>query len=443
MPRPRGSCGARSGVVSGFRFPDSAEVRCSMSSLSDTVSTQFLGLAPFLRRSIQGEDLQSLAEPWIERAQAEPDNAVMWMNLATLMLCLGQRDLGLTIQAQALAMQRHYRWPAARQPAALRVLLLTAPGDLAANMPLDCLLEDSDVDLEYYFVMPTDASEETPLPEHDLAIVAMSDSDANRASLEAMQPVVADWPRPVLNTPEAILNTERERASQLLQGVRGLNMPPTRPVTADTLATIAAGETDLAAIDPGIEFPVILRPRDSHGGHGLARLADREALAAYLDDSEHSDFLISPFIDYHDADGLYRKYRVVLVDGEPFASHMGISSDWMIHYLNAGMYEDADKRAGEAAWMASFDTFADQHHTALKAIDERAGLDYVCIDCAQTADGELLVFEIGNAMVVHAMDSADLFPHKQEHMAKVQTAFRELLEQRVQEDQAAIASESA
>lgn len=414
-----------------------------MSSLSDTVSTQFLGLAPFLRRSIQGEDLQPLAEPWIERAQAEPDNAVLWMNLATLMLCLGQRDLGVTIQSQALAMQRHYHWPAADQPAALRVLLLTAPGDLAANMPLDCLLEESDVDLEYYFVMPTDASEETPLPEHDLAIVAMSDSDANRASLEAMQPVVADWPRPVLNRPEAILNTERERASRLLQGVAGLNMPQTWPIARAALADIAAGRLELAAEYDGVDFPVILRPRDSHGGHGLARLDDRDALAAYLDDSEHENFLIAPFVDYRDADGLYRKYRVVLVEGEPFASHMGISSDWMIHYLNAGMYEDADKRAGEAAWMASFDAFADRHRTALDAIYERSELDYVCIDCAQTADGDLLVFEIGNAMVVHAMDSAELFPHKQTHMAKVQTAFRDLLEQRVQDDQAAIASESA
>lgn len=414
-----------------------------MSSLSDTVSTQFLGLAPFLCRSIQGEDMQPLAEPWIERAQAEPDNAVLWMNLATLMLCLGQRDLGLTIQAQALAMQRHYHWPAARQPAALRVLLLMAPGDLAANMPLDCLLEDSDVDLEYYVVMPTDTSEETPLPEHDLAIVAMSDSDTNRASLEAMQPVVADWPRPVLNTPEAILNTERERASRLLQGVAGLNMPPTWSVARAALADIATGRLELAAACDGVDFPVILRPRDSHGGHGLARLADRDALAAYLEDSGHGEFLISPFIDYRDADGLYRKYRVVLVDGEPFASHMGISSDWMIHYLNAGMYEDAHKRAGEAAWMASFDAFADRHRTALDAIHERSGLDYVCIDCAQTADGELLVFEIGNAMVVHAMDSAELFPHKQTHMAKVQTAFRDLLERRVADDNAPVASESA
>ncbi|AWN15959.1 RimK family alpha-L-glutamate ligase [Salinisphaera sp. LB1] len=386
--------------------------------------------------------MQPLAREWIARAEAEPENAILWMNLATLMLCMGQRGLGLNIQAQALAMQRRFHLAAARQPARLRVLLLMAPGDLAANMPLDCLLEDSDIDLEYYFVMPSDATEKTPLPEHDLAMVAMSDSDDNRPSLEAIKPVVADWPRAVLNTPEAIANTERERASRLLQGVPGLAMPPTLSITRGELEDIAGGESAMTSVCEGIDFPLILRPRDSHGGHGLARLADRDALAAYLADVEDEQFLISPFIDYTDSDGWYRKYRVVLVDGEPFAGHMAVSDDWMIHYLNAGMYDDAGKRAREAAWMASFDAFASRHRAALDAIHQRSGLDYVCIDCGQTRDGELLVFEIGNAMVVHAMDSAELFPHKQTHMAKVKHALRDLLLQRVEEADARLMDET-
>ena len=415
-----------------------------MSSLSDAVATdEFLGLAPFLRESIHGGDMQPLARDWIARAEAEPGNAILWMNLATLMLCLGQRELGLNIQAQALAMQRHFHLAAARQPARLRALLLMAPGDLAANMPLDCLLENGDIDLEYYFVMPCDAAESAPLPEHDLAIVAMSDSDANRPSLEAMAPVVEDWPRPMLNTPAAIAHTERERASRLLQDVPGLVVPPTLPITRAALEQIAAGEGTIAGARKAMAFPVILRPRDSHGGHGLDRLADPEELAVYLARTEGDDFLISRFIDYRDEDGLYRKYRVVLVDGVPFASHMGISEHWMIHYLNAGMYEDAAKRAGEAAWMAAFDAFAERHRSALRAIHRRSGLDYVCIDCAQTRAGDLLVFEIGNAMVVHAMDSAELFPHKQEHMAKVKHAMRDLLLQRVEHAQGRMMDEMA
>ncbi len=54
-----------------------------------------------------------------------------------------------------------------------------------------------------------------------------------------------------------------------------------------------------------------------------------------------AEFFISRFIDYSGKDGLFRKFRVALIDGKPYACHMGVSSNWMIHYVNAGMYEDA------------------------------------------------------------------------------------------------------
>ena len=55
--------------------------------------------------------------------------------------------------------------------------------------------------------------------------------------------------------------------------------------------------------------------------------------------------------------------------------------------------------------MADFDAgFALRHAAALADIDARIGLDYFGIDCAETPDGRLLVFEVDIAMIVHAMD---------------------------------------
>lgn len=119
---------------------------------------------------------------------------------------------------------------------------------------------------------------------------------------------------------------------------------------------------------------------------------------------------------------------MALIDGQPFACHMGVSSHWMIHYVNAGMYEDAAKRAEELAFMEGFAAFAARHAGTLAAIHQRSKLDYVCIDCAETRDGELLIFEIDHAMVVHAMDPEDLFPYKQVHMRKVKQAFEAYLD---------------
>ena len=63
----------------------------------------------------------------------------------------------------------------------------------------------------------------------------------------------------------------------------------------------------------------------------------------------------------------------------------------------------------------------------LGPLAERVGLDYFGIDCGETPEGELLIFEADVAMIVHAMDPPDLFPYKRPQMRKVFDAFRAML----------------
>jgi hypothetical protein len=100
----------------------------------------------------------------------------------------------------------------------------------------------------------------------------------------------------------------------------------------------------------------------------------------------------------------------------------------MIHYLNAGMAESADKRAEEARFMATFEAgFATRHRYAFSEINRRMALDYIGIDCAELPTGDLLIFEVDTGMIVHGMDPVDIYPYKQPTMNKVFRAFRELL----------------
>lgn len=385
----------------------------------------FVGLAPFLRTSIAGGDLRAASQRCLDAVAEHPGDCASWMNLATALLSLDQREVGLQIQAEALAIERVYRLPAARQPAALRLLMFMAPGDLSANMPLDCLLEGSDIELILYYVQ-AGAPLAAPVPEHDAAIVALSESDDNAPLLAELAAALADWPRPLLNRPERIPAVGRSRASELLRDAPGVRMPPTWRVARAALAGEASG---LAGEASGLAaaFPLIVRPVDSHAGRDLARIDDAAALAAYLARVGDAEFFLSPFVDYRGADGLFRKFRIALVDGVPYACHMAISAHWMIHYVNAGMYEDAGKRAEEERFMADFPAFARRHHEALAAIQRRIGLDYLCLDCGETGDGELLIFEVDHAMVVHAMDDETLFPYKRGPIGKLQAAFRDFL----------------
>src|SRR6185312_10408280 len=98
-------------------------------------------------------------------------------------------------------------------------------------------------------------------------------------------------------------------------------------------------------------YPLIARPVGSHAGHGLEKLDTADAILDYLQKSQCDEFYVARFVDYRSKDGQFRKYRIMLIGGRPFICHMAISSNWMIHYLNAGMTDSAEKRAEEADFM--------------------------------------------------------------------------------------------
>ncbi len=398
--------------------------------VTELPSTNYWGLAPFLRASIAGEDLRAMAQAALERVGQNPEAANLWLNLSTLMFSLGQREAGFATQNQALALERLFEIKAKTQPAALRLLVLMVPGEVAANTPLDCLLEGSDIDLLNYFISP-DSLLPSPMPNHDAVFIAIGDAPEHRPLLAELAEKLAHWPQPVLNSAKTIPNTERAQASRLLQAIDGVLMPPTRAFCRATLTGDITRTTDLPTDSEPLVFPLIIRPHDSHAGRDLDKLESAAALQAYLARVTAAHFFIAPFIDYRSRDGLFRKFRIALVHGEAFIVHMAISNHWMIHYVNAGMYEEAQKRAEEAQFMAQFAQFTQRHQAALAAISARMGLDYVCFDGAETLDGQLLIFEIDHVMVVHAMDLPALFPYKAEPIQQIQRAFRQMLVNRV------------
>jgi glutathione synthase/RimK-type ligase-like ATP-grasp enzyme len=266
------------------------------------------------------------------------------------------------------------------------------------------------------------------VPDHDVLFVAIAQSDANVPLLRDVSQMLAGWPRPVVNRPEQIAHLSRDGAHAKLDGTTGTLMPRTVRVARATAEQLAAGGLAVQALLPGAAFPLIVRPLDSHAGTDLHKVDDAPALAAYLAGQPSGEFYLAPFVDYSGPDGQFRKYRIVLIEGKPFICHLAISSHWMVHYLNAGMDDSAAKRAEEAAGMAGFDEgFARRHAAALAEIDARIGLPYLGIDCAETRDGRLLIFEVDNAMVVHAMDDPGKYPYKRPVMDKVFGAFEAML----------------
>jgi hypothetical protein len=389
-----------------------------------------IGIARLSKMMFDGVDLTPLWRELIGKYIYRRDDSAALLDLAMVEQLFGNLEDGLARQDEALAINRLYRSPFAGSTPALELLAFAAPGDIGTNTPLEFLLEGSDIALTTLFVVPGLPLPDT-LPAHDLAIVAVGESDGNAPILAEIDRLIQRWSRPVLNSPAAIPELSRQRLFARLDGVPDVVMPMTRRIGRGDVVKLGAGATALPELLPDGGFPLIARPVGSHAGHGLKKLDDTAAIAAYLGGRPEAEFYLSRFVDYRSADGLYRKYRIVFIGGRPFACHMAITDQWMIYYLNANMKESAAKRAEEAQFMADFDgDFARRHGPALAAIAERVGLDYFGIDCAETIDGALLVFEADIAMIVHAMDSPEIFPYKPPQMRKVFDAFRAMLHAR-------------
>jgi glutathione synthase/RimK-type ligase-like ATP-grasp enzyme len=373
-----------------------------------------IGYAEIVHRAYAGDDLSALTRDLVARASGPVVDAGALLDLATVLQLQGG-DLaveGRLMQRNALHVQRSYviRHGTGQGP---RILAFVTAGDFMTNTPIDFLLRGSDAVLILHFVDATTESL-TDLPTHDAAFMAIGEAPENAPVLRVMARLLQDFPAPVFNRNVAqIARLDRVSVSDMLAGEPSILAPKTLRVARDDLVAMEAAD-----------FPLILRPIGSHAGAGLCKIDDAAALMDWLRLSQEAEAYVAPFVDYRGADGFYTKARVVQICGRPYASHLAQSPHWMVHYLNANMAQNPDRRAAEAAWMARFDLdFAQRHAAAFAALYQIIGLEYFGIDCAELPDGRLLVFEADVAMIVHDMDDAAVFPYKKPVMQKLFAGF--------------------
>jgi hypothetical protein len=402
-------------------------LHASAPGLTNDNTEQLIGLAPLARMAFAGADLGPLKARLLDRLAHNENDANALMDLSTVLQLMGQRQVGLSIQALALDIQQLYRLRCSANSVGIRLLAILSPGDLAENNVLEFLIEESDITLDMLYVAPEIPFPAT-LPDHDLAMVAVCENDRNRPLLKHIETLVKSWPRPVLCAPDRIARLSRDGACALLQSSPGIVVPVTTRIDRQTLESIGRSEVAVTAFVKDGAFPIIVRPVDSQKGRGLMKLDGPDAIVDYLRTRPENAFCVARYVEYRGPDGQFRKYRIVLIDERPYVCHMAISDSWVVHYMSAGMGESVAKRAEEARFFAGFDDdFARRHHDALLSIAKRLELEYVGIDCGETPDGELLVFEVDSGMTVHAMDPVDTFPYKQPQMRKVFRAFRQML----------------
>jgi len=306
----------------------------------------------------------------------------------------------------------------------LRVLVASAAG--SGNLPTGLLLPQATTTRIRWFPEGSTDEQEAALPPFDVAFNAIGNADVagfSSARLSRFQERLAG--KILLNRPERVLATRRDRMPELLAGIPGVVVPRVLRLGRDEVLEPGLVERLEAA---GLPLPLLVRPIGTQGGKGASRVETLDQLASATALDADAYYAIA-FHETRSADGQYRKYRMIFVDRLAYPYHLAISPHWLVHWYSAGMGEAAWKREEERRFLEAPEAvLGRQGLEAIGAIARRLDLDYAGIDFTLLPDGRILVFEANATMLVHLDDPRDVHPYKHAVVPVILEAFQAMLQ---------------
>src|ERR1700720_3776713 len=206
-----------------------------------------IGFARLTTLACGGTDLRPLRDQLLAKGAGGTADAGGGLDLSLITQLLGDKQMGLAIQAEVLAFHQLFRSPCSVEKPTLRVLALAAAIDMGGNTPIEFLLEESGIELLTLYVI-AGIGLPVPLPDHDVAIVIASDSEECRDALRIIDQAAARWPRPMLNSPRLVGNLDRDKLHRLISGIEGLDIPATVSASRAQLSDVARSKPLFADI---------------------------------------------------------------------------------------------------------------------------------------------------------------------------------------------------
>jgi hypothetical protein len=369
-----------------------------------------------------------------EAVRHHPNNPTGFVNLATLLFLLGELELAREHFEAALRLDPHHvhahrgmgnllaetgdqagaRWhrdkgfrtrfltklPYRGDQTPIRILLLVSAA--GGNTPITSFLDDHV--FETHVVAADYYDPKVPLPPHDVVFNSIGDADICREALESACVLLKRTQRPVINHPHAVLGTGRLSNVERLRAVPNVIVPRMTACKRGMLAGLGA-----AALveNKGFSFPLLLRVPGFHTGQYFHRVENPVDLAAAAARIPGDDVWLIEQLDARDTNGMYRKLRVMMIDGQLYPLHLAISKNWKVHYFTAGMAQAPEYRLVDGEFLDDMErAIGVPAIAALSRVCAMLDLDYAGIDFAVNARGEILFFE-ANATMVMAPLSAD------------------------------------
>jgi Flp pilus assembly protein TadD len=312
----------------------------------------------------------------------------------------------------------------------LRVLLFVSGrgGDLIAHPFLDPRF------VETTLLVPEGVRDGATLPPHDVVFNGIGDADRCGPALARAGALLADAPTRAINPPDRVARTGRAMLPERIGALDGVVVP-----RIERFARAALGVAALASA--GWSYPLLVRVPGYQAGRYLAFVGEPAALANALATLPGDELYAIAFADTRDADGMYRKYRVLVVGGRVLPVHLAVSREWMVHYFSAQTAEHDAYRAEERRFLADpRGTLGDAVVDRLAAIGAALGLDYGGIDFGLDRAGRIVVFEANATMAVFPPEPGERSAYRRPAYDAVVGAVRALLAARAAERRGALAA---
>ena len=347
----------------------------------------------------------------------EPHNADGYIALGNEFLRTGELERSRAMFEAAQHLRPLLRKPAIKETADFSVLMLDTAG--AGCTPVDYLSGKSVYDRNFYCVMARTSTHVELLKSAGAVVFNMIGDADNGAQVLPFAVDLADrLGLPVINHPRAVLGTSREAMAARLAGTPNARIAKTVRLSADVLAHAATN----GALD-GLSLPLLVRTAGTHGGDAFEKVDTLEPIAAFVARHPGIDFYVTEYVDYRSADGLFRKYRFICIDGELLPYHLAIHSDWMVHHFRTDMANQRWMQQEEEAFLARpHEAFDAAQQAAVLAMARATGLEYCGVDVGIAPDGDVVFFESNATMLVH--DEKDgPFVFKNPSIARIKRAF--------------------
>lgn len=264
------------------------------------------------------------------------------------------------------------------------------------------------------------------IPEFDYAFNGMADGSRRPDSLHSLRAVSLFLDRcnkPILNHPEDVMKTTRSENARRFATLAHVVAP--RTITVHRSGDAASLAFLISCCLP---FPFLLRAPGYHTGEHFYRVNTLNELEVAIAKLPGEELLAMEFVDTSDEAGIFRKYRMMTVDGMLYPAHLAVSDSWKVHYKNAQTTAVAAYRAEEAHFLANPETvIGERAMLALAAISQMMNLDYAGIDFSIDRGGNVVCFEANATMVVPLPGNAEEDRHRRVAAQNIHHATKRLL----------------